>query len=82
MGGRSGPTAPPDEGGLHPQGCNAVEDPAQPGCGTPRRGYRAVTPTRQFECRRHNAAPRSGASAANQRAALPSVIGAAPKPLS
>jgi hypothetical protein len=41
--------SPAEEGGLHPKGCNEVEDPAKPGCGTPRRDYRAATPTRQID---------------------------------
>jgi len=43
---------PAEEGGLHPKGCNEVEDPATPGCGTPRRDQRAATPTPPNRCRR------------------------------
>lgn len=39
---------PAGRGGPHPKGRNEEEDPAEPGCGTPRRDHRAATPTRQI----------------------------------
>ncbi len=50
-GGRQERTGRPvEEGGLHLQGRNAVEDPGfGRGCSTLRRAYRAATPTRQID---------------------------------